>query len=321
MHNFAITGVGGYVAPRHLVAIRETGNKLLSSFDPHDSVGILDSFFPDASFFSEIDTFYEDISLRNTGSNEEDKIHVMSLCSPNYLHYSQIAMSLNLGLDVICEKPLVLTSKDLKRLVEIENATNYKVYPIMQLRYHPTILKLKEDIFKSTENKKKHKVRLTYITRRGNWYFSSWKNQKEKSGGLAMAIGIHFFDILTWVFGCVHESYLHLRETNKMAGCLEMDKASVEWFMSIDGSDMPSKFSGGGRTALRMIDVDNFSYEFTEGFTNLHTVCYQKIFAGHGLTIQDTSSSIKTVEQISKLSLSKKGVMHPLLRQIGNKNE
>lgn len=316
MTNFALTGIAGYVAPRHLVAIRDTGNKLIASFDPHDSVGILDSYFPASNYFSNEDIFQRYLSARNISAPSDEKIHFMSICTPNHLHYSQIIMALNLGLNVICEKPLVLHCEDIIRLEEIETATQQKIYPIMQLRFHPTILKLRKNLVHTNNQNKHHHVRLTYVTRRGNWYHSSWKGDNRKSGGLALAIGIHFFDILTWLFGRAKENYLHLQEANRMAGFMEMENASVEWFLSIDEADLPKPALNKNKSAFRLMEVNNVSYDFSNGFDGLHTLNYQKILEGNGFRPSDTFPSIEIIEQLGKTGISQKGSLHKVVKLI-----
>ena len=304
MTDFAISGVAGYIAPRHLTAIRDTNNNLIVALDPHDSVGILDNYFPDTIYCP------DDTSFENFINSTDKRIEYLSICSPNYLHFSQILMGLKLGLNVICEKPLVLNLDELRTIQKAEASCKFRVSPIMQLRLHPSIINLKNIVNSLTG---KQSVQLTYITSRGPWYQSSWKGNPEKSGGLAMAIGIHFFDILLWIFGPVEKSYLHLDRPNKMAGFLELQKASVRWFLSVDRNDLPITEKIKGASAFRSLKMNDEEYDFTSGFSNLHTSCYNNIVGGHGLSIEDTIPSIEIVTTLTRTELSKKGMQHPFL--------
>lgn len=298
--NFGITGVGGYIAPRHLKAIKDTGNNLIAAVDPNDSVGILDRFFPEAAFFTEIERFDRHLEkLKRSG--DKNKIDYLSICTPNNLHDAHIRLALRLGADAICEKPLVLNPWNLDALEELETETGKRVYTILQLRVHPALIALKK---KYTEevvlNKaaKKHAVVLNYITSRGPWYQYSWKGMPERSGGLATNIGVHFFDLLLWLFGEARESIVTLSEGKKMAGQLELKYANVKWFLSIDRSDLPQEAKEKKMSTYRSITVDGKEIEFTDGFTDLHTKVYEETLNGRGFGIEDIRSSITLVHQI-----------------------
>jgi UDP-N-acetyl-2-amino-2-deoxyglucuronate dehydrogenase len=313
MKKFALTGVAGYVAPRHIRAIKETGNILTACFDPHDSVGVLDHYFPQTNFFIGYERFER--YLTKISLQKETKIDFLTICSPNYLHDSQIRLGLNIGSDVICEKPLVLFPKNLDLLEELESKTGKKIYNVMQLRNHPSLISLKEKIENSSD--KKHQVELTYITSRGNWYHYSWKGDEERSGGIATNIGIHLFDLLIWLFGGVVKSEVYLSDKNKMSGSLELRNADVTWYLSIDENDLPDDFKVQNKTTFRSILVDGNEIEFTEGFTDLHTKVYESILNGKGLGISDARPSIESVYNIRFAKISgKKDHFHPMLNKI-----
>ena len=300
MKNFALIGAAGYVAPRHMKAIKETGNNLLAAFDPNDSVGIIDSYFPDASFFVEFERFDRHVDkLRRRGQ----KIDYVSICSPNYLHDAHIRFALRSGADAICEKPLVLNPWNLDALEEIENETGKKVYNILQLRVHPSLIALKEKIDKEWEQKKeKYKIDLTYITSRGKWYFISWKGDLQKSGGVATNIGIHFFDMLIWIFGDVKHQEVHYSEPlKKMAGYIELEKAEVRWFLSVDARDLPEEAVKKQKRTYRSITVDGEEIEFSGVFADLHTIVYQDILQGGGFGIAEARPSIELVYRIRNI--------------------
>ncbi|HPO61927.1 MAG TPA: Gfo/Idh/MocA family oxidoreductase, partial [Candidatus Kapabacteria bacterium] len=278
MMNFAITGVAGYIAPRHLKAIKETGNNLVAACDPHDSVGIIDSYFMDCSFFTEFERFDRHLEKLHR-SNNNKRIDYLSICAPNHLHDAHIRLALRLDADAICEKPLVIKPSNLNYLKELEEETGRKVYNILQLRVHPSIVSLKKKIL-SEKNKTKRNVVLTYITSRGLWYNYSWKGNIEKSGGVATNIGIHFFDMLMWLFGKEQSSTVFLSEPNKMSGYMELENANVRWFLSIDKNDLPKEAVESGKTTFRSIKIDDEELEFTGGFTDLHTLVYKDIIAG-----------------------------------------
>lgn len=295
-YNFALTGASGYVAPRHLKAIRDTGNRLVAAVDPNDSAGILDGFFEDVRFFTEFERFDRHIEmLRRKGP--EDQVDYVSICSPNYLHDAHCRFALRVGANAICEKPLVLNPWNIEALSEIENEFDKKIFTVLQLRVHPALLKLRENI-KGSDFKSKKDINLTYITSRGPWYLVSWKGQTERSGGLATNIGIHFFDLLIWLFGGVNSSEVHLSEPRRMAGFIELDNARVKWFLSIDQNDLPDAIQAKEQRTYRSITVDGEEIEFSGGFTDLHTIVYKEILAGRGHGLYDALPSIELVHQI-----------------------
>jgi UDP-N-acetyl-2-amino-2-deoxyglucuronate dehydrogenase len=313
MKNFAITGVAGYIAPRHLQAIKDTGNNLVAAVDPHDSVGILDRYFPKTSFFTEFERFDRHLEkLRRTHSAE--KADYLSICSPNNLHDAHIRLALRVGADAICEKPLVLNPWNLDQLQEIENETSKKVFTILQLRVHPALVAIKNELEKKKNEKTKHNVVLTYITSRGPWYNYSWKGRAEVSGGVATNIGIHFFDMLMWMFGRVRKNHLFLREQNKASGFLELQNANVKWFLSIDANDLPKETVEKNKPTHRSITIDENELEFTEGFTDLHTRLYQEIINGNGFGIETTRPSIEVAYDMRHLPVTNlEELFHPML--------
>ena len=294
--NFAITGVGGYVAPRHLAAIRDTGNRLVAAVDPSDSVGILDRFFPDARFFTEFERFDRHCEkLRRMG--EEARIHYVSICSPNYLHDAHVRFALRIGADAICEKPLVLNPWNIDALAELERESGRRVNTILQLRVHPSLEKLREKLAAESGHRS-HEVDITYITSRGPWYQVSWKGQPERSGGLATNIGIHFFDLVIWLFGPVVESEVHVATPRRVAGYFELARARVRWFLSIDREDLPEEARKAGKPTFRSITIDGEEVEFSEGFTDLHTEVYRRTLAGEGFGLEDARPSIQLAHDI-----------------------
>lgn len=294
MKNFALIGAAGYIAPRHLQAIKDTGNNLVAAFDPFDSVGILDSYFPHADFFVEFERFDRHIEkLKRQGT----KIDYVSICSPNYLHDAHIRFGLRHGADVICEKPLVLNPWNVDALSEVEKETDNKIYTILQLRLHPSVIALKE---KAEKTDKKFDIDLKYITSRGNWYHYSWKGDIKKSGGIATNIGIHFFDMLVWIFGDVVENSIKFHDERRAAGELKLERANVNWYLSIDENDLPEEVKVSGQRTFRSIMIDDESFEFSKGFTDLHTVCYQKILDGKGFGVQASKKAIDIVYNIRK---------------------
>lgn len=309
--NFALIGAAGYIAPRHMRAIKETGNKLVAALDPFDSVGIIDSFFPNADFFIETERFDRHLDkLRRLGN---DKIDFVSICSPNYLHDAHIRLALRNSAHAICEKPLLLNPWNLKGLEDIEKETGRKIFNILQLRYHPSIIELKKKIDALPDNHI-HDIELTYITSRGKWYFYSWKGDQKKSGGLVTNIGIHFFDMLSWIFGKVESSTVHLSEENKAAGLLHLKKANVKWYLSIDKNDLPKKAVNANQPTYRSITIDEKEIEFSGGFTDLHTISYQEILDGKGYGIKDSSNSIEIAHMIrNQRPVGKRGDYHPFL--------
>ncbi|OVE75718.1 oxidoreductase [bacterium E08(2017)] len=297
MKNFAITGVAGYIAPRHLQAIKATGNRLLAAVDPHDSVGILDGYFFDVAFFKEFERFdrYLEKLRRN---NDGLSLDYLSICSPNYLHDAHIRFALREHASAICEKPLVLNPWNCDALQELEEESDGNVYTVLQLRYHPAILALKEKISSEGQGAKKHEVTLDYITSRGQWYLYSWKGDVERSGGLVTNIGIHFFDMLMWVFGPLQNSGITVNEPRKVSGELELENANVRWNLSIDREDLPESVKSDGQVTYRSIKVDGEEIEFSGGFTDLHTQVYEDILAGGGYRINDARPSIELVHDI-----------------------
>lgn len=295
MKKFALIGAAGYIAPRHMKAIKETGNELIAALDPFDSVGIIDSYFPDADFFIEPERFDRHLDkLRKSG---ERKVDYVSICSPNYLHDAHIRLALRNDAHAICEKPLLLNPWNLKGLEDIEKETGKKIFNILQLRHHPSIIELKKK-FEKESSGKVHDIELSYITSRGKWYHYSWKGNMKKSGGVVTNIGIHFFDMLGWIFGEMKESHVHLLNENKASGLLQLEKANVKWFLSIDRDDLPQKAVGNGQTTFRSIKIDNKEIEFSGGFTDLHTVSYQQIIDGKGYGIAEARNSIEIAHKI-----------------------
>jgi len=294
MKKFAITGVAGYIAPRHLRAIKDTDNILVAAADPHDSVGILDQYFPDAAFFTEIERFDRHLDkLRRSGNG----IDYLSICSPNNLHDAHIRLALRNDAHAICEKPLVLNPWNLDLLEKLEEEYKRKIFSILQLRVHPSLISLKDKIEKERKTSK-HKVELTYVTSRGKWYDYSWKGDPQKSGGIATNIGIHFFDLLIWLFGKPINYNILMNRTDKMKGELELESADVSWFLSIDKKDLAGDLIRGGKTTYRSIKIDDKEIEFTEGFTELHTEVYRRTLNGNGFTISDARPSIEFVQKL-----------------------
>ena len=308
MKNFALIGAAGYVAPRHMRAIKDTQSNLVAALDPNDSVGILDSYFPDADFFTEFERFDRHVDKLKRTSR---KIDYVSICSPNYLHDAHIRFALRSGADAICEKPLVLNPWNLEALQQMEQETQKRVNTILQLRLHPSIVKLKQQM--EQPKGQKHEVDLTYITSRGNWYFISWKGQDEKAGGVATNIGVHFFDMLLWIFGNVQENTVHLHEKNRAAGFMELEHARVRWFLSVNAADLPTQVRENGQRTYRTVTVDEEEMEFSTGFTDLHTQSYQQILAGRGYGIHDAARSIRAVHAIRNAHpQGLNGSYHPL---------
>ncbi|MEZ5346647.1 MAG: Gfo/Idh/MocA family oxidoreductase [Pyrinomonadaceae bacterium] len=294
MKNFVLIGAAGYIAPRHLQAIKDTGNNLVAAFDPFDSVGILDSYFPHADFFVEFERFDRHIEkLKRQGT----RIDFVSICSPNYLHDAHIRFGLRHGADVICEKPLVLNPWNIDALEEIEKETGRKVYTVLQLRLHESVIALKKLVDESPADKV-FDVNLKYITSRGNWYRYSWKGDVQKSGGIATNIGVHFFDMLTWVFGDVIENRVEFHESARAAGELKLGRANVKWHLSIDENDLPEDVRSEGIRTFRSILIDDQAFEFSKGFTDLHTMVYREILAGKGFRINESRRAIEIVSAV-----------------------
>ncbi|MEO8511946.1 MAG: Gfo/Idh/MocA family oxidoreductase [Ignavibacteria bacterium] len=309
-NNFALIGAGGFVAPRHLRAIRDNNQNLLAILDPNDSVGVIDSYFPDASFFTEFERFDRHCEkLRREG--DDKRIEYVSICSPNYLHDAHIRFALRADAHAISEKPLVLNPWNAEALISLEMETGREVYTILQLRLHPQIIELKKKI-DAAKSKKKYDIVLTYITPRGKWYHYSWKGDMLKSGGIATNIGIHFFDMLSWIFGSPVSSTLHHYKEDKAAGFIELENANVQWFLSIDKNDLKK-----GDKTFRSITLNGEEIEFSDGFTDLHTKSYTEILNGNGFRIHEAMPSIEAVYEIrSAAPVGLKGDYHPFLKKI-----
>ncbi len=311
MSIFSLIGAGGYIAPRHMRAIRDTGNSLVSAVDKSDSVGILDSFFPEALFFTDFERFAEDLSNQETSKK---KVDFISITSPNHLHLSHLSFALRSNCDAICEKPLVLVPEDLDTIIQLENETGRNVNAILQLRLHPAIQKLKQDLDLVAD--KKSEVDLTYITSRGNWYSESWKGDTKKSGGIATNIGVHFFDMLHFLFGSSVENQVHLSEQNRAAGYLELERARVRWFLSLDKDDVPDLERNKGKTTYRSIKANEEEIEFSGGFDDLHTHSYQQILKGQGFSADTTRAAIETVAKIRHAPVKPHASLsHPFLEK------
>lgn len=310
MKKFGIIGVAGYIAVRHLKAIKESGNKLIAALDKFDSVGIMDSYFPEADFFTEFERFDRHVDKLK---RKEQPLDYISICSPNYLHDSHIRFALRQGANAICEKPLVLNPWNVDSLIDVEKESGLKIYNILQLRYHEAILNLKKEIDKNPD--KTYDIDLTYITSRGKWYHYSWKGDNLKSGGIATNIGIHFFDMLTWIFGDTDKNITHHLDDNKAAGVLHLKNARVRWFLSVDYNDLPNPIKEQGQSTYRSITVDGKEIEFSKGFTDLHTKSYQEILKGNGYGAEDARKSIEIVHNIRTAKISPlTGDYHPLLK-------
>jgi len=309
--NFGIIGVAGYIAVRHLHAIKETGNNLLASLDRFDSVGRIDNYFPESDFFVEFERFDRHFEkLKRTGT----KIDYVSICSPNYLHDSHIRFALRHQAEAICEKPIVLNPWNVEALQEIENETGHKIYTILHLRLHPRIKELRERILSGPKGKV-YDVDMSYITSRGNWYHISWKGDIQKSGGVATNIGIHFFDMLSWIFGPTKSNIVHLSEPNKVAGYLELENARIRWFLSLDYNDIPDSVKKTGQRTFRSITVEGEEIEFSEGFTDLHTLSYKEILSGRGFGLKEARQSVETAYTIrNSKPVGIQGDYHPILK-------
>lgn len=315
MKNFALIGAAGYIAPRHIRAIKETGNHLVAATDPHDSVGVLDQYFYDVSFFTEFERFDRHLE-KEKRKDANHKTDFISICSPNHLHDAHIRFALRIGSDAICEKPLVVNPWNLEALEEIENETGKKVFTILQLRAHESLIQLKE-VLKVSEQKNRHIVVLTYITSRGPWYHYSWKGSVEKSGGIATNIGVHFFDLLYWLFGSELRSEVHFAHNDKISGYLELENADVSWYLSTDRKDLQLQNISDGKNTFRSISIDGKEIDFTRGFENLHTRVYENILKGNGFGIKEAKESIKMVYNIRHANICDKPTeLHPYLRKI-----
>lgn len=317
MKNFALIGASGYIAPRHMRAIKDTGNRLIAALDPYDGIGIMDSHFPEASFFTEFERFDRFVDKWHRDSGK--RIEYVSICSPNYLHDSHIRFTLKNGADAICEKPLVLNPWNVDQLKQIEEETGQKIYNILQLRLHDSIVALKKritDELKANPNKV-YDIDLTYLTSRGKWYFVSWKGNESKSGGIASNIGVHFFDMLSWIFGDVEDNIVHLKTDDANSGFLKLKNANVKWFLSVNYDYIPDEVKNNGLTTYRSITVDGEAIEFSGGFTELHTRSYEQILNGNGFGLNEAYHSIKTVSEIRNVEpIGLKGDYHPFCKMI-----
>jgi len=318
MKNFALVGAAGFVAPRHMRAIQATGNRLVAAMDPADSVGVLDSYFPESAYFSEFERFDRHIDkLQRTGDGQ--RVDYVSICSPNYLHDSHIRFALRSNADAICEKPLVLNPWNIDGLAEVEQRSGRRINTILQLRTHPQILALRERIAAEPAGTGKHAVDLSYVTGRGRWYFYSWKGDDKKAGGIATNIGVHFFDMLNFIFGALQQNVVHVNEGNRASGYLEYEKARVRWFLSVDVEDVPAAAREAGQRTFRSITVDGEEIEFSDGFTDLHTRSYELILEGKGFGLEASRPAIETVAAIRTATPQPTvGESHPLsLRRAG----
>lgn len=310
--NFALIGVAGFIAPKHLKAIKETGNTLVAAVDKHDAVGIMDNHFPEANFFTEIERFdrFLEKQRREPLGNPVDYV---SICTPNYLHDSHCRLALRVGAHAICEKPLVISPWNLDQLQELEQDYGKRVYSVLQLRLHPELIRLKKETDASPYGQRRE-ICLTYITRRGKWYHQSWKGDVERSGGLAMNIGVHFFDFLSWIYGHANRSFLHVHQPSRMSGVLELEQARVRWFLSVDANDLPEEVRAKGGHAFRSIKVDGEEIDLSTGFTDLHTEVYRDILGGGGFGIEETKAAIELVYQIRTSSVVPvSGIAHPFV--------
>ena len=294
MKNFVIIGAAGYIAPRHMKAIKETGNDLIAAYDPYDGIGIIDNYFPTAHFFTEFERFDRHLEkLKRSGTS----IDYVSICSPNYLHDAHIRYGLRIGADVICEKPLVLNPWNIEALIELENEYRNKVHTILQLRHHEAIIELKEKISASPIDKF-YEIDLNYITSRGNWYFTSWKGDQTKSGGIATNIGVHFFDILLWLFGPVKDFSVEIKTPDTNSGTLTLERAKVNWFLSINAENLPKVAKNKGLKTYRSLTIKGEEIEFSKGFKDLHTISYKKILDCQGYGLSDAKNAIEIVSRI-----------------------
>lgn len=314
MKNFALIGAAGYIAPRHMAAIKATGNRLVAAYDPFDSVGVMDSYFPDAYFFTEFERFDRHVD-KTRRSESEDAVDFVSICSPNYLHDSHIRFALRSGAHVICEKPLVVNPWNLDAISEIERETGRQVNSILQLRLHPAIIALREKV-RAQKRDTKHEVDLTYVTSRGRWYMQSWKGVEHKSGGILANIGVHFFDMLHFMFGKVQDSVVHMRGETRSAGYLEFEHARVRWFLSVELDDVPRAIQETGQRTFRSILIDGEEFEFSGGFTDLHQRSYEEILAGRGFSIDDNREAINTLAGMRRCELGTTGEKHPFTARL-----
>lgn len=311
--HFALIGAAGFVAPRHLKAIADTGNQLIAAVDPHDSVGIIDSYFPDAAFFTEVERFDRFLEKRRRGS-DADRVHYLSICSPNYLHDAHVRLALRVGAHAICEKPLVISPWNLDQLAALEAEYDRRVYTVLQLRMLPQLRALAEELRAAPRDRRSH-VELTYVTARGRWYQASWKGVPEKSGGLALNIGVHFFDLLIWLYGAPRASSVFLAEADKMSGVFELERATVRWFVSVDREDLPAAVRAQGKTKYRSLVSDGREIEFSDDVSDLHTSVYRDVLAGGGFGIEDVRASVQLAYDIRTAPVvSPTPLAHSLLR-------
>ncbi|MBB6461524.1 Gfo/Idh/MocA family protein [Flammeovirga kamogawensis] len=313
MKNFALIGAAGYIAPRHMKAIKETNNDLIAAYDKFDSVGIIDSYFPHADFFVEFERF--DRHVEKLKYEKNIQLDYVSICTPNYLHDAHIRMALRRGADAICEKPLVLNPWNIDALGNIEKETGQRIWNILQLRVHPSIIALKEKIANGPKDKI-YDVDLTYLTSRGNWYYTSWKGDVSKSGGIATNIGVHFYDMLSWVFGDVKENKVHVHTHDRAAGYLEFERARVRWFLSINEDVLPDEIKAKGQRTYRSITIEGEELEFSGGFTDLHTTSYEEIVKGNGYGIEECRQAIEIVHNIRHAEVvGLQGEYHPFAKK------
>jgi UDP-N-acetyl-2-amino-2-deoxyglucuronate dehydrogenase len=312
MKNFALIGAAGYIAPRHLKAIKDTQNNLLAAYDTFDSVGVMDSYFPSADFFVEFERF--DRHLEKLRYDKGVNLDYVSICTPNYLHDAHIRTALRIGADAICEKPLVLNPWNIDALEKVEQSTGRRTWNILQLRVHPSIIALREKIQNGPKNKV-YDIDLTYLTSRGHWYYTSWKGDVSKSGGIATNIGVHFFDMLSWIFGDVKSNKVNVHTHDRASGILELERANVRWFLSINEDLLPDEVQKKGQRTFRSITVEGEELEFSEGFTDLHTISYSEIIEGNGYGIQETRQAIEIVHDIRHATpIGLVGDYHPLAK-------
>lgn len=316
MKRFALIGAAGYIAPRHMKAIRDTGNTLVAALDPNDSVGIMDTYFPEADFFTEFERFDRHIEKLRRKDNQQ-AIDYVSICSPNHLHDAHIRFALRSGAHAICEKPIVLNPWNIDALLDIEAEAPGSIFTVLQLRLHPSIIALKERVAAAPADKV-FEVDLSYITSRGKWYHYSWKGDEAKSGGVATNIGVHFYDMLQWVFGPLQENILHHRDPQRAAGFLAYERARVRWFLSVDAADLPKEVAERGQRTYRSLQIGGEEVEFSDGFTDLHTHVYQDILSGGGFGLEANRVAIETVAAIrTQTPIGRKGDFHPLLGSSG----
>jgi UDP-N-acetyl-2-amino-2-deoxyglucuronate dehydrogenase len=309
--NFALIGAAGFIAPKHMKAIKDTGNQMVAALDRHDSVGVIDSYFPNASFFTEVERFDRHLE-KLYRKQDSEAVDYVSICSPNYLHDAHCRLALRVGAHAICEKPLVINPWNIDQLKELEDTFGKKIYSILQLRLHPAIRQLRE---MAKEKSEKADVCLTYITRRGKWYQHSWKGDLEKSGGVTMNIGVHFFDFLIWVYGPVQRLQLHLHQGSRASGTLELERAKIRWFLSVDESDLPEHVLNSGGYAFRSIKTDGEELDLSAGFTDLHTDVYRDILEGGGFGVEDAQPAIDLIYQIrNTIPGTPRSDAHPKMR-------